>query len=270
MNSKGNYKVITRQSFRRVVNAFMKIRIIAVLLVLAASGIYAGDNPLVTFNQANDAYAHGQYQQAIGLYQSLAEHHQTNAAVFFNLGNAYFKNQQIGKAVVNLERAARLAPRDKDIEYNLRYLKTLVKEPSLPFFEAVVHRINALVSLNEIVAGTSLFFIICIGLLIFFLLNRGPWFALGSILAFLALVTSAAWLGVKIKEQITTDWAVVVTGTVDARNGPGTDNSVAFSVPEGREVMILGENNNWYAIGLPHEGITGWVEKESIEPVGTY
>lgn len=245
----------------------MKTRLIAFLLLMSASCVLAGDKPLAVFTQANDAYAHGQYQQAINLYESLVTNNETNATVFFNLGNAYFKNQQIGKAIVNLERAVKLSPRDKDARYNLQYLRSLVKEPSLPFFETAVAWINGWVSLNELTAAVSLFFIAALGLLIGYLLRRNPWCALCSIVACAVLLAGAVWLGLKIKDEVSTRWAIVVTGTVDARNGPGTENSVAFSVPEGRKLIILGENNTWNAVGLPREGITGWVEKRSIEAV---
>ena len=73
------------------------------------------------------------------------------------------------------------------------------------------------------------------------------------IFAVLAVVL-CGWLAIKIESEVLTRDAIVVSGPADVRNGPGMENSVGFSLPEGRKVVILGAKDDWSAIGLKSEG----------------
>ena len=78
---------------------------------------------------------------------------------------------------------------------------------------------------------------------------------------------SAAWLGLTIRNQQLTSWGVVISGPADVRNGPGMENSVGFTLPEGRKIIVLSEKDEWAAIGLAAEGLKGWVEKKYIDKI---
>ncbi len=71
------------------------------------------------WKEANEAYTAGDYPRAIALYDSIERQGYTSAPLFYNRGNAYFKTEQIGRAILYYSRAQRLDPGDADIRYNL-------------------------------------------------------------------------------------------------------------------------------------------------------
>ena len=70
------------------------------------------------FDAANAAYAEGRYEQAATIYQTLIDE-QPDATLYYNLGNAHFKQGELAQAILNYERALRLQPNHKDAQYNL-------------------------------------------------------------------------------------------------------------------------------------------------------
>ena len=101
------------------------------ILLLAATALsprVEADGAAV--DAANQLYVAGHYDEAIQLYEAQVARGVQDSVLFFNLGNAYFQQGDIGRAVLNLERAAQLAPRDADIAHNLN----LVREQTTELF----------------------------------------------------------------------------------------------------------------------------------------
>ncbi|MCQ2286563.1 MAG: tetratricopeptide repeat protein [Bacteroidales bacterium] len=72
--------------------------------------------------QANEAYQQKDYATSIDLYQQIVEAGNEGAILYYNLGNAYFKNDELAKAVLWYERARRLDPRNEDIQHNIAFV----------------------------------------------------------------------------------------------------------------------------------------------------
>jgi uncharacterized protein YraI len=85
---------------------------------------------------------------------------------------------------------------------------------------------------------------------------------LGVLLAF-----SCLWLYLRIYYQEVEKKAIVVMQQGEVKNGPGTEYCTAFTVPEGKEVVILEKRDEWVEIGLKEKGLKGWVKKEEIEKI---
>jgi tetratricopeptide (TPR) repeat protein len=222
---------------------------------------------LLLFNQANDYYSKGQYDKAIAAYESLAGQKEVNASLHYNLGNAYFKIQKYGKAIACYERAAKLTPRDQDLRYNLNFVRAIVKEPGEPFPEILLTSINNVISLNELTVLSSVFFILLICGLIAYMLFKQRKAVIFNLACLLAVIILSGWLYIKLNREVFTTQAVVISGPAEVRNGPGQENSVGFSLPEGRKVTVLGTKDNWAAIGLNSEGLKGWIEKKYLEEI---
>ena len=69
---------------------------------------------------ANRDYNEGRYQKAIEGYLRLFDSGYVNGHLYYNLGNAYFRSGQLGRAILNYKRAELLIPRDADLNFNLR------------------------------------------------------------------------------------------------------------------------------------------------------
>src|ERR1700759_1006763 len=80
------------------------------------------------FSKGNDLYAKGYYKKAIATYQQLIDSGYQSAAVYFNMGNASYKLNNIAPAVLYFEKAHKLAPGDDDINYNLKYVNLKTRD----------------------------------------------------------------------------------------------------------------------------------------------
>ncbi len=78
------------------------------------------------FQKGNEFYQKGDYQQAVEMYETALATGYESAELYYNLGNSYFKSNQIGKTILNYERAKKLAPRDEDILFNLEIAQLYV------------------------------------------------------------------------------------------------------------------------------------------------
>ncbi len=71
----------------------------------------------------------GHTTEAIEIYEQLITAGARDSALFYNLGNAYYRDGNLAEAVVNYREAAALAPRDADIQANLEL--ALSQSPAL-------------------------------------------------------------------------------------------------------------------------------------------
>jgi len=247
----------------------MKKIFVGLFLLLVSASVFAaakGDS-LLLLNQGNDLYARGQYDKAAGVYENLLAQKELNASLYYNLGDAYYKTQRYGRAVACFERAARLKPRDPDIRFNLNFLRTFVKEPVEPFPEILLTSLNNQLSLNELTALCSVFYFLLVLGIIFYTLSKQQGFLIFNLACLLAVLVLSGWLFVKYDREVSSREAIVILGPADVRNGPGFENSVGFTLPEGRKVAVLGGKDDWAAVGLKNEGLKGWLEKKYLEEI---
>src|SRR6266480_2103180 len=99
----------------------MKIRIVLSCVVLwLVSGPFLMAQPAAQFAKANQEYAAGNFKSAIAGYEELVRSGQDTPNVFYNLGNAYFRQNSFGHAILNYERALALEPHHPEAQANLR------------------------------------------------------------------------------------------------------------------------------------------------------
>ena len=217
------------------------------------------DKALLFYQQEN-------YEQAIKEYEIMILEGLNNPYIFHNLSNAYYKIGNIGKASVNIERALRLAPRDKDIQYNRMLLAKLSKEPGPNIAEFIVQEIQLLFSLNEITVITGVSFLalaFCCGL---YCLKKQKIFFKNSIFFLILFVLSGMLMYIKFNNECIMREAIILTDTY-VRNKPIKTEEVAFEVFVGRKVIILSELGKWVNIKLLLDGFSGWVDKNSVEEI---
>lgn len=223
-----------------------------------------------SYRSANTLYQSGQYQQAAEKYEQVARSIQ-NSAVYYNLGNAYFRLGNRGKAILNYERARRLIPRDKDINFNLK----VAKVQNVDSFDVVkplsgFSLLYGALHPNEIAwAGLIPCWIAAMGLVaIQFIQNRR--FQGG--LRYVVLIGGIVWLfsllslGLKIR-QINLPYAIVVANEVMVRSEPDWDaETIALPLHEGTKIQLQEERNDWVKIYLPNEN-SGWLTADAIEKI---
>ncbi len=239
-----------------------------VILAAATSAVWAQADQraaAASFAAGVKAYHEAHYDAAVTFNEDVLAKGFVSPAVYYNLGNAWFKTGRTGKSVLNYLRARQLAPRDSDLRANLSYARSMVENyvprksasiaaPAESYFTDIELQWLALAALGL----TGLF--VLSGLYAGMPRKR---IVLGTVL--LALVTgyfSAAAFGQAIGRL----GAAVCVGKSDARFEPNTQGTVYFRVPEGTELKILREKDGWVKIERP-DGKSGWVPGVSVEKI---
>jgi hypothetical protein len=235
--------------------------------------LQAQETTAVTVMQtANQLYETEQYAGAVAAYEQLVKQGVQDSALFYNLGNAYFKQGDVGRAILNYNRAARLAPRDADIQAN----RELARAQAVDKYDqdnrgllATISQALARLTLNE-VAGLSLALWLLLGLLIFRWRGHGrfreslPYLA--GITAVLALLAGFA-LGGRVYVETTRPEAVVVAAEVDVTSGPGDQYVTEFTLHSGAVLELMETRGRWARLQLPGGHLQGWVPAEAVERV---
>lgn len=99
-----------------------------ILLLLAIAAITPASESARTFMDGTEAYRNGDWPAAIAAFKSLADEKVNNGRLFYNLGNAFLKNEDLGSALLWYERALKLIPDDPDLRFNHEYALTLTKD----------------------------------------------------------------------------------------------------------------------------------------------
>ncbi|HMQ50927.1 MAG TPA: tetratricopeptide repeat protein [Anaerolineae bacterium] len=232
-------------------------------------------SPTEAMSVANDRYESGHYDEATDIYESILEAGIENSSLYYNLGNAYFKQGDLGRAILNYRRAQRFSPRDGDIIANLQIARAqtldrleATENSSLTNFVKVAEE---WLTLNEAaVIALLLWLLICTVVLVSIvrpkLRRTGLW--LVGILGLLLLVGVFS-IANRLYNDYTSPSAVVLAEKVDVTSGPGATDQylVEFELHAGAEVRQLEARAGWKRIALPGNHIQGWVPEKAIELV---
>lgn len=226
---------------------------------------------------ANELYEMGQFAQAAQAYEQLADQGYADAALFYNLGNAYYKQGDYGRSIVNYRRAQQLAPRDSDIETNLALARAqTVDEFEIAddggFLNLVGGTVQGRLTLNELAMATVGLWSLVVLLFILFRTVRagsawrkGLQYALAT--AGVVLIIGFLALGSYLYVDNSQSGGVIVAGEVAVSSGPGTQYVTEFSLHNGTEVDLIETRVNWVHLALPDGESEGWVPVAAVESV---
>lgn len=254
----------------------MKKLILIFTLALCASPLAAKENgreALQTmWDQANTLYVNGDYGGAIALYDSIANMGYTGPKLFYNLGNAYFKDDRIGKSIVNYHRALRLAPYDKDIEYNLAVANSYIKDRIDPvpefFLTSWVRHFRSGLSSNAWASLSLVTLALALGCVLVYVLaqkksvRKAGFFT--AIVVVLLCVMSASFASAERRKLLNTTGGIVVAPAASVKSSPDRSSTDLFIIHEGTKVDVITAYNGWTEIMIA-DGNKGWMLSEAIE-----
>lgn len=257
-------------------NTFHTMRITAMMAVFFSlcTPMWAS---LATFESGNTAYADGRYRDAVALYQTIiAEQPNTKASemarVYYNLGNAQFKQGELAQAILAYERALRLDPRNEDVKHNLRFAQSRITDDIKDndfFLSSWVKAVRNSAS-EEVWRWVSigLFILGLIGILIF-LLSPILWLRKSAFyIALLALFISlCAGLNARSLHQRDTlrNEAIITQGIVNAKSSPDRSGTDLFTIHEGTKVTIGETIGEWANIRVAQ--YEGWIPMRTLERI---
>ncbi|HTN68381.1 MAG TPA: tetratricopeptide repeat protein [Dysgonamonadaceae bacterium] len=229
-------------------------------------------------SKADLAYRDNNFAESIKLYESqITENKLTNQEspqLYYNLGNAYFRDNQIAKAIVNYERALLLDPGDSDIRHNLRFAKTKIEDKidstDTFFITQWIRSIQNLYNANSwATIGVVLFilFIVATGIYMISmrLIVRKTSFYSGIVLLSLVIIVNI--FAFKQKNKIVNrSTGIVMSASVSIYTSPDAHSQELFRLHEGAKVFIKRKERNWLEIEIAN-GSVGWLQQKSIETI---
>lgn len=225
---------------------------------------------------ANQLYENANYVDSVNAYQQLVGQGYTNSRLYYNLGNAYYKRGDLGRALVNYLRAQRLSPRDADVKANLELARSQTVERFDPTSAPLFTRLSIVsfpwMTFNETALATVAtwyFLAISFAALILTRGRRPRRAILTFVLVFLVMFGAASIIfGSRSYIVATGDRGVIVAKTAEFSSGPGNNYKRLSTLHEGAEVQVLARRGSWAKIELFDAGRQGWVEARAVETVG--
>ena len=249
--------------------------IIAVLLLAGApaTGLAADGYVDSLYRYANDSYAAGNWQDAVESYSSVESLGLESAALYCNLGNAWYKAGDVAKAILYYERALKLDPSYSDARYNMTVVSDYIQDRIEPVPEFILktwarNLCYALDSDAWAVAGLVFLAVVAVSLLLLFLSASLAWRRTGffaAIVFFLFSLTSLSCAFWQKADYSRKDGAIIMAPVVSVKSSPSSEASTdLFILHEGTKVLILDEVGDWRNIELA-DGRQGWMQSADME-----
>jgi tetratricopeptide (TPR) repeat protein len=236
-----------------------------VLALLAGAAGARAETVSDIFLQANKLYEEAKYNQAAAMYEDLLRGGQISPAIYFNAGNAWFKDGQIGHAIYDYRRAEQLAPRDPDIRANLEIARARAGTSSAALPGSRWTRWVGRVTLNEWACAAS----VAAALFFFVLTARQISPSFGKAFGGVAGVLAAAsiWLliclGLSMDQRLLEKTSIVIVPEAVVRRGPLEESQSAFTAHDGAEMMVLGRDGDWLQVSDAARHI-GWLQQKDV------
>jgi len=225
-------------------------------------------------DSAFKAYQQGHYEHCIQFYQKIEQQGYTSAYMYYNMGNAYFRSNQIAKAILYYERALRLNPSDIDIQHNLQFANTFVtdkiSELPKPFYVTWFNSLVNLLSTNLWAWLSIISFILLLAFIYLNFLTSIDWL-IRTIKAFIIILIILFFISTisayaSYHKQVSQNEAIVMSDTVEVKSSPDEKGTTLFVIHEGTKVKITDEFENWVEIRLA-DGNTGWIIQKNVERI---
>ncbi len=258
--------------------SILQLAALGFLTIVVVDGSASAQGPLDADRMAgaNERYERGEYAEAAQQYEALVDRGYGTAAVYFNLGNAYFQDGDLGRAILNYLRARELAPRDSDIRTNLNLARSMTVDRVTAERGSLIESVSFLgrrwttpselgVAALLLWAASGLF----IGALFVwrtFYLRR----LFRAIAASLTVATLASFLLLvsMILANPYDNTGVVIAESVDVVSGPGPQYAEEFTLHSGAQVRVTDSRHGWVRVALPGGELQGWVPANALEAVG--
>jgi tetratricopeptide (TPR) repeat protein len=239
---------------------------LAISLTFLASVTHGAEKDESVFAKANQEYAAGNYQGAIDGYESLVRAKRWNAALFYNLGNAWFRKGDPGRAILQYERALALDRHHPEAQANLRLVRDEARALELP--KTLADRYLDFATPRQYVWTAAIALWIAIFAFVLWRLGSRRSVATVAVFASAVLVFAGAVFAYYTIEDGARGRAVaiVIGKNIEARLATADNAGAVLVLPAGSQVKILSKRGEWVYAALPNNR-SGWIPAASAEPV---
>lgn len=250
------------------------VKYLYILLFVIITSLTSAQSPEHLFNKANKEYRSGHFDQAKQQYEALVKEGYHSSALYFNLGNCYYKTGETAKAILNYERAKKINPDDEDVAYNLRlaYSNTVDKVDPVPqlFYERWWSQLLFMFSPDTWSWVAVALLWLAVGLGIWYLnastiATRKLSFMSGSVTLILAcmMFSLAACSHRRINNH---QGAVVMEPSAYVRSSPDEKSTGLFMLHAGTRIEVIDELGGWKQIRIAN-GNVGWMATGALEVI---
>jgi len=238
-----------------------------VFLLVSLKTALANNPETNAYQRGNVYYEQGNFDEAIKQYNSILDAGFENGNLYYNLGNCFFKKGELGRAILNYEKARRLIPMDKDLESNYEYACSLIKGESVSSKRSLLLRVLNGVFDKFTIDGLTIFLSV-LYILILISILFGIFFRNFKKHAFIVAIVIGLFfvlgtIGLKGKVSLLNKEAVVIAKIAEVRFEPMDNATTYFTLYEGMKVRIIASKDNWYKVRR-RDGKSGWVQNDSI------
>ncbi|MBT4825361.1 MAG: tetratricopeptide repeat protein [Flavobacteriaceae bacterium] len=230
-----------------------------------------GQEKDTTFENANAAYNAGQFEKAVMLYKQILESGQHSAELYFNLGNSYYRLNQVGESIFYFEKAKQLQPTDEDINVNSSFAQNMAIDAVEVLPKSQVTQLKD--SIIELFSqeGWAYFIVLLAWLLVLFwglyLWNKIPFikrtFFVSSLVLALFLIGSLFIAVIKSANTADTTYGILFNEKMEVWAEPNSRAEVLFLLHEGTKVQMLDELQDWQKIRIAN-GSEGWIKNAKV------
>jgi tetratricopeptide (TPR) repeat protein len=250
----------------------LKNILIALLFFIPALAFSA--DPEITIAKANKAYTDGFYDNAIELYKSVINEGYESADLYYNLGNACYKQNDFTSAILYYEKARKLDPGNEDVNFNLKIANTKITDKIEPIPELFYKRwYRALIESYSADKWSKIgLLFLCLALIagLFYvisrrLITRKTGFWLGIVFLFISLFSFLfAWQN--YNDIMHRKEAIIFSPTVTIKSSPDEKSVDLFVLHEGTKVELIDNIGDWYEIRIAN-GSVGWLATSAVEKI---
>lgn len=248
----------------------IKTLFLCLLLSLSAFGVQA-QTPDQLFQQGNQAYKNGQYQQAAEAYSAILADGLASYELYYNLGNACYRMEEYGQAILNYERALRLKPNSRDARQNLELAQSHTEDeiavlPEIFLVQWGHSLLNWFSPTGWRIAILVVLLLLGCAVVAFFLLGRYGWrkssLIAAIVLAGALLLTVVCAFASGARHNRHTE-AIVTAPMIVVKSSPEESSIDKLMLHEGTKVGIDETLGHWHKIHIA-DGNTGWVTSADI------
>lgn len=236
--------------------------------------VFAQSEATNLFTQANELYQQKKYAEAAKIYENILKTDVQSVELQYNLANAYFKNNELGKAILHYERALLLAPNNEDVRYNLNLAEAnRVDEIEVlpPFFLTAWWQNMQRLTSSTVwgILGLILLWASAAGFIVWLMGKSRAQKKRGFIGGLIALLLSAVPLSLaysRAQMEQNSGSAVILTKLIELKSGPDAASTSLNTLHEGTKVELVDAVGEWHQVRLPN-GEIGWLENSKIAEI---
>lgn len=250
------------------INVLKKGLLIVVLLISFSN--FAQNEAF--FEQGKTLYKAEKYQDAITVWGKIEKNKQHSSSLFYNLGNAHYKLNNIGLSIYYYEKALQLSPTDKNIKNNLAFAQNATVDAIEPLpktlFAKWYKTISSIAHYNTWALVSVVFSLACIVLFLIYYFSfsesKKRLFFIGSILSALVFIVAISVAFMTYSDFKNNHPAIIFAESTEVKSEPNLGSEEVFTLHEGTKVQITNTEEDWVQIQLV-DGKEGWIPVNDLK-----